>query len=156
MSNNILHTPVDTLLEIVKERKKISLRELSKQIQSNKNVVENWVDILSEYHVLKVTYHGIEPYIELYQEEESHSKISNQNTQDDVKDIEEIKNIFIEKSKKQGISKGAMKELWPVFVREYEEDLKKKFIERAKSYGIEDAKERELAWQHYKSELEKF
>ncbi len=51
-----IHTGVDALLELVKKKKKISLREAAKLVKYSPEVVEDWASILEEEGIISIEY----------------------------------------------------------------------------------------------------
>ncbi len=148
MQNKILTTPVDNLMDIIKEKKKVSLSQIKRELKLPQELIEKWLIILEEFKIVKLQYSGFEGYV-TFVEKKDKSKSKNQ------LDIENLKDTFIEKSKEKDISYEKMRTLWPKFISEYETDIKLLFEERAKTQGYEELRI-EKAWLKYKKELEAF
>lgn len=54
--DGLVHTGVDALVELVKRKKKISLRDAAKAIKFSTDVVEDWASILEEEGILTLEY----------------------------------------------------------------------------------------------------
>lgn len=145
MQNRILLTPVDTLVEIIKENKKCSITFLKTKLNLPLEIIEKWLVILEEYKVITIHYSGFEGYVSIIEESK---KIQTNNI-----DISNLKENFIQRSKLKEVSFEKMKNLWPIFILEYESEIKREFYEKAKARGYENVKI-DLAWVKYKKDLE--
>lgn len=145
MLNKVLLTPVDHIVEHVKQNGECTLTSLKDKFNIQTDIIEKWLVILEENGVLKVKYKGFEGYI-------SHIEVEKQ--EDKEVNIDELKNSFIQKSKLKKIPFEKMKLIWPVFVAEHENEIKDKFERRAKRLGY-DATKVAKAWIKYREELEK-
>jgi len=56
ISDGIIHTGVDSLIEVINKKKKISLRDAAKLIKYSPEVVEDWAGILEEEGLIRMEY----------------------------------------------------------------------------------------------------
>jgi len=62
MSQNI-KTAVDSLIELLKKKKKITLDEASKELGIPANIINEWATFLEEEKILKIEYRFTTPYL---------------------------------------------------------------------------------------------
>ncbi len=146
MQNNILTTPVDNLVEYVKVHKNCSFTEVINHLKFPLEIIEKWFVILEEYSIVKVYYKGFEGYIS-YVEKEDLKK-----SKEGEIDIDNLKKIFILKSQDKNFSYEKMRQLWPIFISEYERDIMQLFQDKAKERGYSIEKI-DKAWIQFKKEL---
>lgn len=144
MSDNILITPIDDLVSIVKSNRNSTITTLKFKLKVPMEILERWLVVLEEYGVIKVEYKGFEGFVN-YVEKTKQSK--------GKFDIYNLRNEFIESSKQKKISFGQMQKLWPKFISEYEAEIKKEFVEKAKSLGYDDFKIKK-AWVKFRGDLD--
>ena len=147
MLNKILLTPIDELVEIVRENKKCSVNFLKTHLNVSIEILERWLVILEEYKVLTVHYSGLEGYVTIIEE------VNSSKNKNDELNIYNLKDRFIERSKLKEMNYDKMKKLWPVFILEYENEIKREFYEKAKNVGY-DLQKIDKAWIRYKQDLE--
>lgn len=143
MSSNVLKTPVDNLISIVKSNKNCTVTLLKERLRVPLEILERWLIILEEYGIIKVHYKGFEGFVSLT--ENSAKKKTDT-------DIYHLRDIFIEKSQKKMITYEKMKKLWPIFVSEYEMIIKEEFFKKAKELGYDDFKI-DKAWVRFREDL---
>ena len=88
------------------------------------SIIEKWLVVLEEYKVIKTTYKGFEGFVEFNTKKEEKQKKGI--------DIEEIKNIFIQKCKQKKLSFKQIEAIWPKFTLEYTPQIKEEFVSSAK------------------------
>lgn len=145
MPSKVLLTPVDELVNIVKNNNHCSITFLSEQLKIPKEIIEKWLTILEEYDVVNVHYRGLEGFVD-FTKKEKDDKSGNL-------DVDNIKTVFIEKAKLKNLDYNQIKILWNKFIEENEENLKLEFSNKAKSDGYEQNRI-DKAWTKYKKELE--
>ncbi len=150
MQSKILETPVDKLVELVKNNRNCSVDFLILKLNLPAEIVEKWLVVLEEFQVLRVKYKGFEGFVDISRKEED--KIERDKSKVDV---DNLKDIFMQKSKENNLTFDKMRKLWPIFISEYERDIKQLFEDKAKKMGYEIQKI-EIAWMKYKKELERF
>jgi hypothetical protein len=148
MLNKILTTPVDQLVELIKENENCTINFLKNSLKVPYEIIEKWIVILEEYKVIEVHYQGFEGFVRYVEKknEESNSKKENSI------DIYNIKEAFLKRSNLKNISQEDMQKLWPKFVLSYEVEIKKIFFEEAKKRKFNE-KQTDMAWIKYREEL---
>ena len=147
MQGKILETDVDRLVEFVKNRQNVSVSTICQHFKLPVEIVERWLVVLEEFGVLQVNYSGFEGYVKISQKE-----INREKDEAGVIDVDSLKDLFIEKSKAKNFTYDKMREVWPIFISEYEKDIKALFEDKAKASGFEMDKV-DKAWDKYKKEL---
>lgn len=142
MQTRVLTTPVDSLVDIVKQHKHIRIEELTKHLKLPSSIIEKWLVVLEEYQVLKVNYSGFEGYVE-YSEKQKSNEI----------DVEDIKTEFIEKCKNKGLTFDQIKPIWHQFLDKAKPQIKEEFFKKSKSQGYKYSKI-QIAWKKFEKELE--
>lgn len=143
--SKVLLTPIDSLVELLKQKKVLSFSQIQQQIKVPFEILEKWMIVLEEYKIVKTHYQGFEGYAE-YTEVQKASEVKEIN-------IDNIKEFFIESCKRKKLDDGEMGKIWPDFILHYEFDIKQLFSNKAKSLGF-DEKKMDIAWQKYKKDLE--
>jgi len=146
MLSKVLETPVDMMVELVKQNENCSITFLKNNLKISNEIIERWLIILEEYKILKVEYKGLDGYVKF-------NEIKN----DKMKtfQLDKLKEKFIESSKDRKISYEKMKELWPIFIFENEKNIKEIFYEKSKELKYNDIKIKK-AWEKYRENLEVF
>lgn len=147
MENKILLTPIDSLVDIIKEYPNSSIETLSSKINLSKELVEKWLVVLEEFKILNIKYKGFEGFVNI-----SQSLLEHENSKEI--DINKLKETFVAKSRDRNLSASKMKELWPLFLKKYNEEIEKLFWKKARSAGYADEKI-PYAWKKFKEELNK-
>jgi hypothetical protein len=145
MLGKVLTTPVDDLVELIKQNNNCSITFLKNKLNIPQEIVERWIVVLDEYDVLKVHYKGFEGYLSI-------SETTKKEAQKEKVNVENLKEIFIEKAKKKNLDYDRMKSLWPLFLKEYEKEIKDLFEDKAKDMGYESNKVTK-AWEKYQIEM---
>ena len=91
MGEDVVTTDVDTLIELVKQRKRISFEEAAKKLGVGVNVIETWVSFLEEEGVIAVDYKFTTPFL-VYPEGEKEKK-STASLNDNLGELDELLNI---------------------------------------------------------------
>ena len=149
MLNKILTTPIDQLVDLIKQNENCTINFLKNSIKVPYDIVEKWILILEEYKVIEVHYKGFEGFVRYIKEDNELEK--EQKTKNEI-DIYHLKESFVKKSKIRELSDEEMKKLWPKFVLAYEIEIKQIFLEEAKKRNFNE-KVTNTAWQRYREEL---
>ncbi len=149
MTNKILKTPVDELVELVEKNQNCKISFLVSSLKVPAEILERWLIILEEFKVLKIKYVGFEGYISLT--ENNNSK--NESESNKTLDIDQLKNDFLKKARVKNLPSSKISKLWKLFLQNYEGDIKKLFEDKAKAKGYNNIKINN-AWKKYKLELE--
>lgn len=118
-----VQTGVDALLNLLKEKKKISLDEAAKKLNLPTSAVQTWVDFLVEERVVGVEYHFTKPFIYLNEDKDGGES---------GKTLEESRKKYFEELKKEGISEEQMEYFWKNKLLNEAKELKEHFMEEAK------------------------
>lgn len=145
MSNTVLITPVDTLVNIVKEQQPCTITKLKQQLRLPSQLIEKWLVILEEFEIITVNYKGLEGIVKIREKEFKQEELS----------TETLRDAFIERCIKKKITFSKMGQIWPVFIKEFETPLKELFFEEAKKKGHTKSKI-EPAWLKFRKELQRF
>ena len=145
MENKVLLTPVDDLVEIVKQNPNCQIDFLSQKLNLPHELIERWLVVLEEFKILNITYKGFNGFVNISQ------SVAKHNSSKEV-DIDKIKQIFVSKSKEKGLSVEKMKVIWPTFLQRYENDIQELFTKKAKAAGYPQAKIG-VAWNKFRGEL---
>ncbi len=148
MLNKILTTPVDQLVELIKENENCTINFLKNSLKVPYEIIEKWIVILEEYKVIEVHYQGFEGFVRYIQKKD----IDIDSKKDNKIDIYNIKETFLKKSHLKNIGTDEMKKLWPKFVLSYEIEIKKIFFDEAKNRKFNE-KQTDMAWKKYREEL---
>ncbi|MFW6286010.1 MAG: hypothetical protein ACOC16_02710 [Nanoarchaeota archaeon] len=151
MLSKVLKTPVDDLVEIVKNNKNCTINFLVKQMNLDRDSIEKWLIILEEYKVLKLNYKGFEGYITYIDNKEDAKEESKEKSID----IEILKEEFIKKCNSRELNSNQINKLWPKFISKYYTEIRERFFKIAKEKGYEHY-QIAIGWDKYKRELEKF
>ncbi len=144
MLGKTLLTPVDDIVDYVKEKQNCTISYLKDKLNVPSNVLERWLVILDESEVVTMHYRGFEGFVSLTEKQKDEDNKGS--------DIEKIEQVFIEKCRKKNLSFDKMQELWPKFLEEYINEIKKEFFEKAKKRGFNE-KKTEKAWGKFKESL---
>jgi len=118
-----IETEVDKLLELLKERKKVSIPEASRKLGLDKKTIEEWADFLEEEGVIRIEYTLTTPVLVL-------KEINEEEVKKKEKEINLKKSILIEKA--ENLAKNVEKN------EKYFEELKKE-LDQIKKYLGKDA-----------------
>jgi DNA-binding Lrp family transcriptional regulator len=77
MSLNIA-TAIDSLVELVKVKKKITFEDAAKNLGLPENIISEWANFLEEDGIIKVTYKFTTPYLEIVE------NLKNENEEEDL------------------------------------------------------------------------
>ncbi|MFW5704882.1 MAG: hypothetical protein ACOCXG_03475 [Nanoarchaeota archaeon] len=144
MLSEVLKTPVDNLVEIVKSSRETTIDTLKSKLNLPIEIIEKWLVVLEEYKILKVHYKGFEGFVEFVEK--------NENKKQEI-DVDNLKETFMNLAKEKNFTYDKMREAWPIFLSKYEVEIKELFEVKAKRLGF-DQNKTQLAWQRYRRELE--
>lgn len=147
MLNKTLVTPVDDLVKIIIKKDPCSTTELSSQLRIPLELIERWLVVLEEFGIIKVHYKGLDGWVSL----NKNSKFAK--SKEDV-DLEQLKDTFIGKCKEKNLSYDEITRLWPVFLKQNDQEIKSIFYTKAKDMGF-DVDKTDRAWQRFETELYK-
>ncbi len=92
MESKVLLTPVDELVDIVKQNPNCEIEFISQKLRLPQDLIEKWLIVLEEFKILNIKYKGFKGFV---------------NTSDSLKkhdsskeiDIDKIKELYVSKSK---------------------------------------------------------
>lgn len=108
MSEVGVETGVDRLVDFLKLKGKLSLRDVSKGIKVPESTLQLWVEFLVEEGVLGIEYKFTKPYIFLNDKTNSYGDIQ----EDETVSIETFKLEFFETAKEKLIPESKIPALW--------------------------------------------
>lgn len=88
---SIIETGVDRLVDLIKEKIKISIQEAAKSLGVSPTVVEEWADFLEEEGVVAVEYKLTTPYLSM-------KELTKKEHEEKVKEFHDKKDILIRKA----------------------------------------------------------
>ena len=151
MQSKVLLTPIDELVEIIKNEPNSTITQLKEKLNLPQEIIDVWLVVLEEFKVLTVHYQGFEGFVKI---NDSQIKDTQKNL-DDQLNIDNLKNSFVLSSKEKNLSYDKMKLLWPKFIQEYESEIRLLFEKKAKNKKYSKS-QIENAWNRYKQDLERF
>lgn len=134
-------TGVDSLLNLLKEKKKMSLEEAAKKLNIKQEAIQTWVDFLVEEMVIGIEYHFTKPYIYL---NENNSGVEK------AKSIQEARKIFIKERVRDKISEERAEFLWKNKLLQEAIKLKPHFNELCKEKKMSNP---EFLWEKFMNRL---
>lgn len=145
VQDEVLTTDVDTFLELVKQKKKITVADAAKLLNTPLTTIQSWTDFLVEEKILGLEYKFTTPYI--YAIEEKAKDVGMQSIGF------ESKEAFFEKARAKGIREGHIQLLWAKYLATNKELIRQKFFEKAETKGL--AREKiAVLWERYYAVLE--
>lgn len=147
MSDEVVKTGVDELLELLKGNSKLPLVDAAKKLKVSVDVVQAWVDFLVEERILGIEYKFTTPYIYINKPLES---VRHEYTDTDAIDIKFFKNQFWDKAKKNSIPDSRVPDLWRNHLLQELEIKKKYFFYEAQTRKIVNI---EQVWVEYQKNL---
>lgn len=149
MSDEVVKTGVDELLDLLKENNKMPLVEVSRKLRVPVDVVQAWVDFLVEERILGIEYKFTTPYIYINKPLDT-AKNNSEEKNSNAIDIIFYKKQFWEKAKSNSIPESRMSDLWKNHLLQELELKKKYFFFEAQQRKIRNA---DQIWEEYMSIL---
>jgi hypothetical protein len=143
MTENVIKTGVDELLELLAHSAKIPLTEVATKLKVDAGVIEAWVDFLVEEGIIGIEYRFTTPYIylnKIVEKKEETPKEENYN-------IQYFKKQFWDKAKMNNIPEGQIEMLWKNHIIQALDLQKKYFFFEAQRKKLNNI---EQLWQEYK------
>ena len=122
-------TGVDSLLNLLKKKKKLSLEEVSKELGIKQEVLQTWVDFLVEEKIVGIEYKFTKPYVYL-------NEVADK--EDSAKNLAEAKEIYHEELKQKGVSEEEIEYYWKDKILSEIKTHKEEFFKLAKQKKIEN------------------
>lgn len=136
----IVTTGVDTLIDLLRKKKLVSVEEAAKIINVREQIVQNWIDFLVEEGIVGVEYKFITPYIFLRTDEKQATVIF------------DTKEEFFRKALARGIEVPKIHFLWTRYLSSNLESIKADFFKKMDQRNIAESK-RETLWVKYEQVL---
>ncbi len=144
-TTNVLHTDVDSFIELVKKKKKLTINEAAKELNVPLETVQAWTDFLVEEKILGVEYKFTTQYI--YYNFDPDENLNMSFTGFDTKEA------FYEKARKKGLADSQIKLLWIKYISLNKASMRNLFFEKAREKQIPEEKIPVL-WKRYLAHLE--
>lgn len=144
MTEEVVRTGVDELLELLAHSAKIPLTEVATKLKVDAGVIQAWVDFLVEEGIVGIEYRFTTPYIYL---NKVMSKKEDVAAKEENYNIQYFKKQFWDKAKANNIPETHVDNLWRNHVIQALELQKKYFLFEAQRRKLNDI---EKLWQEYK------
>lgn len=141
MNEELIHTDVDLLMDILKNKKKIELKEVAKQLRVPEDAVQRWVDFLVEENILSVEYDFTKPIISLVEQEKRKKK----DARDKLTD-------YKKKFRRKSVDEESSEFMWKQHLLENLEYMKQFFYTEADK---REFKKIDNLWEEYKERVAK-
>ena len=142
--NAILKTSADQLMELVKNKEKVTVEEAAKILRMPEKTVQGLVDFLVEEKILGIEYKFTTPYIYLSKKEFAEKIFVRKKKEPILISKEE----FYKKAKLRNIPYQKIEELWRKYIEEHSDKIKEEFFRKSGEKNISANKTEEL-WQKY-------
>lgn len=140
---------MDGLLELLRQKQKVSLAEAAKTLGIDEHTIKLWVDFLVEEKVVGIEYKFTKPYV--YLNKPKGDKKGKIIAQEKV-DIDHFKQDFEQRAQQSSIPQQQVGFLWKDHVMNQLELEKPFFFREARKRGLEGLDD---LWEAYKQELMK-
>ena len=91
ITTSIIETGVDKLVNLIKERGKISIPDAAKQLGTSTQVVGEWADFLEEEGIISIQHTLTKPYL-------VERKLTKKEVESKAKEFEGKKDVFVRKA----------------------------------------------------------
>lgn len=139
-AQEVVTTGVDTLIELLRKKKLVSVEEAAQIIKVKESVLQNWIDFLIEEGIIGVEYKFITPYIFLRTDEKQASIIF------------DTKEEFYRKALERNIDQTKIKQLWSNYLSSNLSTIKAEFYRKLDQRNIPESK-RDTLWVKYEQVL---
>lgn len=130
-------TNVDQLMQVVREKGKLSVAEAAKQLGVPEKTVQAWVDFLVDEHILGIEYKFTTPYI--YVHSEDRLKAAQEEQKHTLKDF---KDVFFAYAQQKNMPPEKLPHLWNEHLKYAAENQKQYFIEECKRQGLKEGEKK--------------
>lgn len=137
----MLRTDVDTFLELVKNKGRISLVDVAKELKITLNTVQAWTDFLVEEKVLGIEYKFTTPYVFMNVDQKGDVNFKNYIHFD-------TREEFYKKATQRGLDNNQIKLLWLKYLNHNKRAMQNLFYEKARERNIPKEKIDDL-WKKY-------
>ena len=125
MTDEVVRTGVDELLDLLAHNIKMPLTEVATKLKVDVGVVQAWVDFLVEESIVGIEYKFTTPYIYLNKVVEQ--KTDEDSTKEESFNVQYFKKQFWDKAKSNNIPMDQMEMLWKNHITQAL-DLEKKYF----------------------------
>lgn len=147
MDDDSLKTGVDTLLELLKKKQKVSMSDAAKELAIDESIIKMWVDFLVEEKVIGVEYKFTKPYLYLNVSQDAKK---GQIIKEERLGIEDFRKDFEKKAEASSIPQTQAVFLWRDHLLNQAEIERPFFYREARKRGFEDI---DQLWEEYKKRL---
>ncbi len=141
LNANSVTTGVDTLLQLLKERKKISLSEAAKELKLKESAIKQWVDFLVEEKIIGIEYKFTKAYLYLNETDEELDEDKR------TESLQVFKDKFKKRASESNIDTTQIELLWERHLLSEMELQKGYFFKETKNKKLPQI---ELLWESYK------
>ncbi len=131
-----VQTGVDEFMQLVREKKKITLQDAAKQLNLPEKTIQAWTDFLVEEKVLGIEYKFTTPYVYVH----DHKKLEVTQEQESYT-LDNFKKGFYHKAEQNEIPQEKIPGMWQKHLAYIVEIKKEYFIQEAQKRGIENPQE---------------
>jgi hypothetical protein len=147
MSDELVKTGVDELIDLLKDNSKLPLVDVAKKLNVAVDVIQAWVDFLVEERILGIEYKFTTPYIYLNKPIDTLRKVYGDSG---PIDFMFFKNQFWDKAKRNSIPESRINDLWKNHLLQELELKKKYFFYEAQTRKIINI---EQVWSEYQKNI---
>ncbi len=138
MGEEVIQTEVDKLIDLLKTKKKVEIKDAAKELDINESIIQQWVDFLVEEKILTIEYEFTKPFISLIQDEKQTGIVD---------DLLTYKQKFKNRTK---TNKGNSDVMWKSHIMENLDYMKPFFYTEADKRNLEN---RDELWEEYKNKV---
>lgn len=131
MQEEALTTGVDDLVNILKGKGKIALKDAAKQLHIPESTVQLWVDFLVEERVLGIEYRFTKAYIFLNQD------VGKKAATEQTFDLKHFKEEFFAHAREKQLPEAKIQELWTAHLRDTITKLQPYFIQEVQKRRLQ-------------------
>jgi hypothetical protein len=145
VSEEVVKTGVDELLELLAHSAKIPLTEVAAKLKLDAGVIQAWVDFLVEEGIVGIEYRFTTPYIYMNKVVEKKKEAKEQ--KEESYNVQYFKRQFYEKAKSNNIPESHRDMLWKNHITQALELQKKYFFFEAQRRKIQNI---DKLWEEYR------
>lgn len=132
-----IETGVDKLMQYLRTKGKVSLKEASTHLNIPEQTLQLWLDFLVEERIIGMEYKFTKPYIFLNEDDKSHIFDSKSEEKKDIT-IDVFKEEFFSNAKRKQMPESKIPMLWQVHLRTDIERQKEFFMVEANKRSIKN------------------
>lgn len=138
MGEEVIQTEVDKLIDLLKTKKRIEIKDAAKELNIEEDIIQQWVDFLVEEKILTIEYEFTKPFISLIK-----NKIQDDNSENNL-----LK--YKKKFKNEAKNKKNSEVMWKSHLEDNLENMKPFFYSEADKRNLENTDE---LWEEYKKKV---